>query len=70
MMFASTSRRDDMIALFYMMIMLLNSNHFPFTSTHFNGIGNMSVEDLYEYIYKIKQKYSLVEMSQNLHLLL
>ena len=30
MMFKSTSRKDDMVSLFYMTMMLLNGNMFPF----------------------------------------
>lgn len=70
MSFESTSRKDDLISIFYLLATFLNDNKFPCVPNGFDPFKHNS--DLSSKVTKfstlkeIKGKFDLVTMSQNL----
>ena len=69
MNFETTSRKDDLISIFYLLATILNGNQFPCTSAGFDPLkenSDLSTQTKFFTLKEIKNKYDLVNMAQNL----
>ena len=65
MNYTSTSRRDDLKSACYLLLTLLNQNHFPMAKSYLEGPceDEASVKKRYKDIHNHKKKYGLQTMS-------